>query len=424
MLVIFFLLIGFTNAYFIGSSTSAYQIEGHQPGICIWDKFTKTHNLKQVGNATNHYLLYKNDVKLMYDLNFRNYRFSMSWTRIMPYKWNEINDEGIQFYHNLLDELKVNNITPFVTMYHWELPNYIQEEIGGWSSPNIIEYFFNYSKILFNEYNNKVNYWITINEPLTTSKQGYGEGTFAPGIKSENEMYLSGHYQLLSHAYVANYYKRNYNGKIGIAINSNWYEPKDNNSKIEANKELMRNLGWFAEPLFFGEYPDVIKNKTPKFTDYQKILLINSLDFFGLNHYTTYYVDSIGEMSEDPLWLHGQSNWLYAVPLGMNRILNFIKNRYGSIPIYITECGFSMRNDNYYDTDRIHYLAGYLFETIKAINTGINVKGFFIWSFLDNFEWASGYNETFGIVEVNMTTCERKPKKSALIMSNLIDTFV
>jgi beta-glucosidase len=420
MLFLIFLLFVSVNSYFIGSSTSSYQIEGHQPGISIWDKFTKTHNLEPVGNATNHYLMYKEDVKLMYDLNFRNYRLSISWTRIMPYKWNEINQEGIQFYHNLLDELKLHNITPYVTLYHWDLPNYLQEEFGGWSNPSVVEYFLNYSKIIFNEYDNKVNYWITINEPLTTSVQGYGDGSFAPGIKSENEKYLSGHYQLLAHAYCAAYYKENYNGKIGIAINSNWFEPFGSNSSDKAFNYLMNSLGWFADPLFFGEYPKELNCKILNFTDYEKMLLINSLDFFGLNHYTTYYVNSNGEISHDSLWIQGESEWLYSVPYGINRILNFINNRYGSIPIYITECGFSMKNDKYYDTDRIHYLFGYLYDTLKSIKEGVNVKGFFIWSLLDNFEWISGYNETFGIIQVNRTNYARKPKKSAELLSSLI----
>ena len=234
---------------------------------------------------------------LLNDLGFKNYRLSISWTRIMPYKWNEINQDGIQFYHNLFDELKLYNITPYVTIYHWELPNYIQEEIGGWSDPRIVEYYTNYSKLLFNEYNSKINYWITINEPLTTSIQGYGTGTFAPGIVSDSERILSGHYQLLAHAHVANYYKNNYHGKIGIAINSNWYEPSDLNdikSVQYANEELMKNLGWFTDPLFFGKYPKELESITPKFTVAEKILLKNSLDFFGLNHYTTYLVNNKG----------------------------------------------------------------------------------------------------------------------------------
>ena len=143
---------------FIGTATSSYQIEGHTPGISIWDTFTQSRNLELVGNATNHYLLYKDDVKLMYDLNFRNYRFSISWTRIMPYKFNETDPTGIQFYHDLLDELHKYNITPYLTLYHWDLPEYLSP---GWTNSQIVEQFLTYSKLMFKEYDSKVQYWIT-----------------------------------------------------------------------------------------------------------------------------------------------------------------------------------------------------------------------------------------------------------------------
>jgi len=410
------------ESFFIGTSTSAYQIEGSQPGVSIWDRFTEERNLQPVGNATNHYHLYKEDIKLMSALGFKHYRMSISWTRIMPYRWGEINQEGIQFYHNIFDELLVFNITPFVTIYHWELPDYIQQEIGGWSDPRIVGYYMNYSKVLFNEYGERVKYWITINEPLTTSIQGYGTGTFAPGIRSVSEQYLSGHYQLLAHAHVANYYRLTYGekGSIGIAINSNWYEPVDidNERSVSiAKSEVMKNLGWFTDPLFFGRYPKELDGLVPEFTLSERILLENSIDFFGLNHYTSYQVNSQGEITVDHKWVQAQSTWLFDVPFGIYNILAFIKDRYGDIPIYITESGFSMKNDTINDIDRINYLNKYILETLKCIDDKqVNVKGFFVWSFLDNFEWSSGYNETFGIVYVNRTDFQRIPKNSALIL--------
>lgn len=413
--------------FFIGTSTSAYQIEGHQPGLCIWDSFTKNRNLEPVGNATNHYLLYKEDIKLIHDLGFRDYRMSISWTRIMPNRMGEINMEGIQFYNNIFDELERYNITPYVTIYHWELPEYVQQEIGGWSDPRIIEYYTNYSKILFDEYAHRIRYWITINEPLTTSIQGYGTGTFAPGIKSEREQFLSAHYQLLAHAHVANYYRLTYGdyGSIGIAINSNWYEPIDINNQLSviiAKREVMKNLGWFTDPLFFGKYPNELNGLVPEFTLSEKILLRNSIDFFGLNHYTSYLINNKGEITVDPNWVQATSTWLYDVPFGIYNILAFIKDRYGDIPIYITESGFSMKNDTINDIDRINYLNNYILETLKCIDEKkVNVKGFFVWSLLDNFEWSSGYNETFGIIYVNRTDYSRIPKNSALLLRDYIN---
>lgn len=410
------------NDFFVGTSTSSYQIEGHCPGESIWDVFTAERSLQPVGEACNHYELYKDDIKLLYDLNLKHYRFSISWTRIMPFKWNEINPEGIKFYHNILDELIKYNITPYVTMYHWDLPNYIQKDWGGWANSSISKLFVDYSKILFEEYNSKVKFWITINEPLTTSLQGYETGTFAPGIISQTQKYLSAHNQLRAHIFCAKYYKENYpnQGKIGIALNTNWYEPKDVRFPKRAEEEMLKNFGWFADPLFLGDYPDIIKPYTLSFTSEEKLMLTASLDFLGLNHYTTYYIDNKGEISIDPLWIKGASSWLYDVSWGMNKILNYINSRYGTIPIFITECGFSMKHDSLLDTDRINYLTGYLYEAVNCNENGINVKGFFIWSFLDNFEWASGYTEKFGIVHVNRTNWIRTPKQSALLISDII----
>lgn len=419
--ILFFILplIYALDDFFIGVSTSSFQIEGQLPGITIWDKFlSERPYLTPVGNATNHFLLFKEDVKMMYDLGIKHYRFSISWTRIMPYEWNVIDKDGIQFYHNLLDELHKYNITPYVTLYHWDEPAYLYP---SWTRPEMVEYFLNYSKLMFKEYDSKVKHWMTINEPLTTANQGYGNGGFAPGIK--NQQILAGHHQLLAHAHVGYYYKTHYNGSIGIPINSNWYEPIDQYSWQQANNQLQWNLGWFAQPLFTGQYPDIMKESTTPFTPEEQHMLMNSYDFFALNHYTTYYVNQYGQGSTDPSWTPAQSSWLFDAPIGMNRVLHYISENYNNtLPIYITECGFSMRNDRQDDVDRIHYLSGYLNETIKCIDDGINVKGFFVWSFLDNFEWASGYNEKFGIVYVDRNTFKRTPKNSAYMIKNRILT--
>lgn len=422
MLLFFFILL--INLYpiqglFIGTATSAYQVEGHLPGNSIWDTFTKSRNLHPVGNATDHYLLYKDDVKLIYDLNIRNYRFSISWTRIMPYEWNNIDPAGIMFYHDLLDELYNYNITPYVTLYHWDLPEYLSP---GWTNPDIVEYFLNYSKIVFAEYNSKVKYWMTINEPLTTSLQGYGTGDFAPGLS--NLQYIAGHYQILAHAHTASFYKNNYDGYIGIVLNANWFIPRNSKSNEQAYSAMMRTFGWFANPIFFGTYPDEIiadaGDQLPSFTTEEKLMLTSSSDFLGLNHYTSYIIDEHGTYSTDPLWLRGQSPWLYSVPFGLYKLLHFINDYYGNIPIYITECGFSMQHDNHFDTDRIHYLTGYLEQAYRCENEGLDIRAFFVWSLLDNFEWASGYNESFGIVYVD-NTLKRIPKSSALYLANIID---
>jgi beta-glucosidase len=416
MKLLFFLtLIPQITAMFIGGSTSALQVEGSTTGNSIWEPFLKERNLHPIGNATNHFLLYKEDVKLLSDLNLKHYRFSISWSRIMPKTQGVVDPDGIQFYHNLIDELLKYNITPYVTLFHWEIPAYLYP---GWTDPRIVDAFLNYSKVIFKEYHSKVNYWITINEPLTTSEQGYEKGSFAPGLKGQGR--LSGHYQLLAHAKVANYFKKNYKGKIGMALNSNWIQQINSKTNVLGNIEVVKMLGWFADPLFFGKYPDELRGHVPNFTESESKSLINSVDFFGLNHYTTYLINSKGHYSTDPMWVQGESNWLFDVPYGMYKILHFIKDRYGNIPIFITESGFSMKEDHIFDYDRVNYLSGYISKALQAKKEGVNVQGFFVWSFLDNFEWASGYNETFGIVYVNRTDYSRTVKASGKFISQYV----
>jgi len=417
----------YSSTFFIGAATSSYQIEGWNVGECIWDKYTKEHSLTQVGNATNHYALFKEDVRLMKNLGIRQYRFSISWNRIMPTGHMEINTEGIAFYHSLLDALQEHGIEPYVTLYHWDLPQYLQTNMGGWLNETIISYFLDYSKLMFNEYHTKVKYWMTINEPLTTSTQGYGGVcTFAPGLCSEQNMFLSARYQLLAHAHVAHYYKQNYKedgGKIGMVINTNWMEPIHEGAKEQAKQAMERMFGWFMDPLFFGTYPSILQSQNPPFTEEEQQLLIHSIDFVGLNHYTTYYIDESGQISTDPDWYPAQSTWLYDAPIGMKRVLYYIRDHYSStIPIYITESGFSQREDGILDLIRTHYLMGYLHETMECIQNGMasQIQGFFVWSLFDNFEWSSGYNETFGIVHIDWNTFERTPKLSAWVIQRVL----
>jgi beta-glucosidase len=409
-LLLFVLLLQQISGLFIGAGTSAMQIEGSYKAKCAWDNFITERHLEPIGNATNHYLLYKEDVKLMADLNIKHYRFSISWCRIMPYKRGVVDPDGIKFYHNLLDELIKYNISRTVTLYHWEDPVWLKD---AWIHPTTVDYFVEYAKILFKEYDSKVTRFITINEPLTTCDTGYERGTFSPGIK--NKGIVAGHHQLLAHAYAADYYHKNYNGSIGMALNSNWIESTDPHNKTLSNIAVIKQLCWFSDVLYFGHYPVEMQNM-PTFTAYESSILKGSVDFFGLNQYTTYNMDSQGHMSVSPYWTQGQSTWLFDYAPGLYEMLHFINDRYGPVPIYITESGFSMKRDRHFDIDRVHYLSGYIQMAMKCVKEGLNVQGFFVWSLLDNFEWASGYKETFGIVHVNRTTYSRTPKASALFL--------
>lgn len=422
-LTILFFLPSFVSSMFIGAATSSLQIEGHNKGITIWDKFVHEYNFHPVCNASNHFEQYEQDFELLRQMGSTHYRFSISWSRIMPFRWMKVDPEGIQFYHDMIDSLLSKNITPYATLYHWELPDYLNTpEINGWLDEKIIDYFFNYSSLMFEEYGDKVKNWMTINEPLTTSLQGYGETcSFAPLQCSKENQYLSAHYQLLAHAKVGYYYLDNYEGDIGLVINSNWFEPTTKEAIPNSIAMMDKTLGWFLNPILFGSYPSILSTDTIAFSDDQVIELLNSYSFLGINHYTSYYINEKNQISTDPNWLQSKANWLYVTPFGARKLFQYIHDYYTTtIPIYITECGMPQVRDPILDLDRVYYLSSYLYA-IESLHYK-NIKGFFVWSLLDNFEWTQGYNESFGIIHVDYdNNYTRTPKLSYYFLKNYIE---
>jgi beta-glucosidase/6-phospho-beta-glucosidase/beta-galactosidase len=380
-----------------------------------------------VGDAANYFEKYKQDIKLMNELQIKHYRFSISWTRIMPDTFGIIDPSGVQFYHDVIDECIKYNITPYATMYHWDLPEYIDVMYNGWLNESIIRLFYEYSVYLFSEYGHKVDHWMTINEPLTTSNQGYGPTcNFAPGKCSLENKYISAKNQLLAHAYAGKYYLDHYKGEIGIVLNANWIQPKNKASIPFAEKQMEDSLGLFLHPLIHGEFPPSLINHTFPFTRIESDILKHSFNILCINHYTTYYVDEHGHNSVNQEWEQGESSWLFNAPFGLNNLLDHIYSTYTNYtPIYITECGFSEKHDSLLDIERVHYLSGYLAQFKKCIQKGMHtLRGFFVWSFLDNFEWSSGYNETFGIIYVDRNAdYQRKQKLSAAFIKN-INTYL
>ena len=442
-------MIKFSNDFIWGTATSAYQIEGAYDtdgkGPSIWDSFcTIPNRIKNGANgnsAINHYHQYKEDVALLKSQGFKAYRFSISWARILPEGKGEVNEKGLQFYSNLIDELLENDIVPWVTLYHWDLPLALQTEEDGWLNPKIADYFEDYAKLCFERFGDRVKNWITLNEPWVVAILGYGQGVFAPGRISNSEPYLAAHHLILAHAQAVKLYKtsfRNQKGAIGITNNCDWREPlTDKSSDIEAaERALLFFLGWFADPIYFGDYPKVMK-------DSQKELIKNSSDFFGLNHYTTMYAaedDHTGKKSSvygnggisedqdvilslDKKWTFTAFNWA-VVPWGCYNLLEWISNRYNHPTIYITENGFACNDKldkgKVNDLDRLDYHKQYLEACHKAIANGIKLKGYFAWSLFDNFEWASGYSVRFGINYIDYKTLKRIPKASALWFKKII----
>ncbi|KAK5649856.1 hypothetical protein RI129_000885 [Pyrocoelia pectoralis] len=406
-LILFSLTSTSTGNYFpknfkFGVSTASYQIEGawnvSGKGENIWDRMTHEHPnwIKDRTNgdiACDSYHQWKTDIELIKNLDVDFYRFSLSWSRI-------------------INELLKNNIQPIITIYHWDLPQPIQNE-GGW--PNIVtaEYFVDYAKVAFELFGDRVKTWITFNEPIEICRSGYGGGGDAPHIFSSGiSDYLCGRTLLIAHAKVYHLYDRYYRhiqkGNVGITISSGWYEPKSNNPKdIEAAElSLKMTFGWWANPIFskIGDYPLVMKerianisraqhfkrSRLPNFNKEEIKFIQGTSDFLGLNHYTT-VLASYAPLPDIIPWIPSAVAWFHDVPWGFRRLLNWIRREYNNPPLFVTENGYPDVGQHN-DSGRIHYLQGYLDELLKAILVDdCNVYAYSVWSVLDNMEWTQGY---------------------------------
>ncbi len=448
-------MITFPKDFLWGSATSAYQIEGawkkDGKGPSIWDSFCqipgKVANNDHGEIACDHYHRMREDVALMKQMGLKAYRFSISWPRILPDGTNQnINKAGLQFYSDLIDELLANDIEPWVTLYHWDLPLSLHMIEDGWLNKSITERFGDYARVCFEHFGDRVKNWITINEAWVIAILGYGHGLFAPGRSSNSEPYLVGHHILLAHARAVEIYRNEFQpkqgGKIGITNNCDWREPKTDSpeDKAAAQRAMEFFLAWFADPIYFGHYPqcmvDRLGDRLPKFTEAEQELLKGSSDFFGLNHYTTTLASDatnlpqedgsennggIGEdqgvhLELDPSWSKTAMDWAI-VPWGCRKLLEWITERYDSPDIYITENGGAfpdkLVDGEVNDQDRLDYLKSYLAACREAIDNGAQLKGYFVWSLMDNFEWAEGYEKRFGMNYIDFETLERIPKASA-----------
>lgn len=444
----------FPEDFIWGTATSSYQIEGAADkdgkGPSIWDSFcTIPGKIAQgeTGNvACDHYHKFKEDIQLMKQMGVKAYRFSIAWARILPTGKGDVNEKGIEFYSNLIDELLKADIEPWITLYHWDLPLALQLEEDGWLNKNITDYFSEYANLCFDRFGDRVKNWITLNEPWVVSILGYGQGVFAPGRSSNSEPYLAAHHLIIAHAKAVAVYREKYahqKGQIGISNNCDWREPLTDSEadKKAAQRALEFFLAWFADPVYKGDYPAIMREKLmerlPEFSESEKKLIKGSSDFFGLNHYTTMYaahsdgkqeaisVHGNGGISEDQdVSLSLDKNWEVTlmdwavVPWGCKKLLKWIDNRYNKPTIYITENGCAypdkLIDGKVDDQKRVDFYQGYLTSCKEAIEEGVNLKGYFAWSFMDNFEWASGYEKRFGLHYVDFETLERFPKKSAL----------
>jgi len=455
----------FPEGFTWGTATSSYQIEGGYneggKGPSIWDAFCQVPGRIEASDtgevACDHFHRFREDVKLMAELGMPAYRFSIAWPRIMPtgrHERGSVNEEGIKFYSDLIDCLLEHGIEPWVTLYHWDLPLALQTEHDGWLNPAIADDFEAYARVCFEAFGDRVKHWITFNEPWVVAILGYGQGVFAPGRQSNSEPYLAAHNILRSHAKAVQCYRNEFadqQGVIGITNNCDWREPLTDKPEDQeaAERALDFYLGWFADPIFLsGDYPasmrERVGDRLPKFTAEESEALLGSSDFFGLNHYTTMFAaetsddgkeasvygnggiseDQKVDLSVDPDWPLTEFKWA-VVPWGCRKLLGWIAERYGDPAIYITENGCAMddkvaADGSIDDPDRLAFYRDYLGACHEAIGDGVKLRGYFAWSLMDNFEWASGYKFRFGLVHVDRETLKRTPKESAKWYSKVV----
>lgn len=425
----------FPEDFFWGAATSAYQIEGASmvdgKGLSIWDTFShqegKIIQNQNGDKACEHYYRWAEDIKLMQDLGINAYRFSISWPRIFPDHSQRINQKGIDFYDRLIDRLLESGIEPFVTMYHWDLPQYIQD-LGGWSSRETSKLFSDYAYALAKHFADRVRYWTTINEPSVATFAGHFWGVHAPGERLPEIALQALHHLLLAHGLAVKAIHDSFDVKVGIALNLSPVFPEDENSPSDVKSAQLYDTyvyRSFLEALFRKKYPAEMG-----MTDYtvpgDMELIGQPMDYLGINYYTK---TRIAFDSKIPLFQgkpvssnpNFYSDMWEFFPEGLSMVIERIWKDYQTIPIYILENGTSLP-DLEIDQGRIEYLKSHLNEIANCLKKGISIKGYFAWSLMDNFEWALGYTKRFGLYSVDFQTLDRTPKASANWFKKLISS--
>jgi beta-glucosidase len=431
-----------------GTATASYQVEGAWKeggkGESIWDRFSHTPgNIVDETNgdvACDYYHLYEEDINIAKQLGIQVYRLSISWPRIYPEGTGKVSQEGIEFYRRVLQCLRDNGIKSAVTMYHWDLPQKLQDR-GGWANREIVGWFEAYVKTLYAELGDLVNCWITLNEPYCTSILGYWSGEHAPGYHDYSMALASVHHLMMAHGIAVKAYRETgLKAEIGITLNMNIsypYNPCCAEDIAAANRNQMLSNNLFGDAVMKGSYPkelfDYLENRGVVLPDIQfgdMGLIHQELDFFGLN---TYYSDYV--KADESVWPLGgvamksgrpktDANW-EVVPEGMYDILKWIDTNYHPKKLIITENGAACNDwinvdGKVEDPNRIDYINRYLTQVHRAIQEGVQVKGYYVWCFCDNFEWAWGLSRRFGMVYVDYKTQKRIPKASAYWISDVI----
>ncbi|ERM98127.1 hypothetical protein AMTR_s00095p00053110 [Amborella trichopoda] len=466
---------GFPPGFVFGTATSAYQVEGAADkdgrGPSIWDVFIRKPGVvadNSTGEVSvDEYHRYKEDVDIMADMNMDAYRFSISWSRIFPEGVGRVNQKGVDYYNRLIDYLLERGVTPYANLYHYDLPEALEESYNGLLNRRVVDDFADYAEFCFKTFGDRVKNWMTFNEPRVVAALGYDNGIFAPGRcsapfgnctagNSTTEPYIVAHNLILSHASAVKRYREKYQatqkGRIGILLDFVWYEPltaaKADVRAAQRSRDF--HVGWFLHPIVYGTYPRsmvrIVGDRLPKFTNEEVEMVKGSIDFVGINHYTTYYMydqhirkGTVMDYQMEwhagfafardgkPIGPRAYSPGLYMVPWGIYKAVTCIKENYKNPTIILSENGMDYPGNvtllaSVHDTKRIDYYRSYLINLKKAIDDGANVVGYFAWSLLDNFEWLSGYTSRFGLVYVNYQTLKRYPKMSASWFRHLLQS--
>lgn len=422
----------FPTDFIFGTATSSYQIEGNSFGGCgksIWDEFAKKRlNGVDGQKACNHFNYFKEDIKFIKEAGFKAYRFSFSWPRILPSDHNTINTEGLDFYSRLLDEILKNDLEPFPTLYHWDLPLRFSS-LGGWENQDTCKRFADFSYIISEKYSDKFQKIATINEPWCVSWLSHYLGEHAPGLTNLSSAVKTMHNILLAHGMSLQALRSNGNNKIGIVLNNEYPEAFNDDPKNIQAAKLFDDIynRWFSDAIFKGSYPElalnILEKYLPKNYNSQLKIISHPIDWIGINYYTRSVIkylnadDGINYECERGSLKKTDMGWeLY--PKGLSYFIERIHQEYSDdIPIYVTENGMANNdqissNEVIEDQDRVEYFQLHLKEILDCLKKGIQVKGYFAWSLLDNYEWAFGYEKRFGLIHVDFETFKRTPKES------------
>jgi beta-glucosidase len=429
--------IQFPSGFQFGTSTASYQIEGAATedgrGPSIWDTFSHTPGRVYRGDtgdiACDHYHRLESDLDLLAGLGCTSYRFSIAWPRIMPDGRGPVNQPGLDFYKRLLAGLRERGITPMATLYHWDLPQPLQDE-GGWAARDTAQRFADYAAALADGLADQVPLWVTLNEPWCSSFAGYLQGRHAPGITDLDAALRAAHHLMLGHGYACQALRAGGGGQVGIALNlldvsAASADPRDTAAAARVDCHVNR---WFLDPLLLGSYPALLLDWYAERADVSfradgdLKLIAQPLDFLGVNFYSREVVAA----GDDPVLGSRRIRpsrplthaGLAIEPAGLTRVLERVNADYPAIPLYVTENGACFNDyvdpeGQVDDFERVDYLRGYLAAAADAIRAGVDLRGYYVWSLLDNFEWGYGYSRRFGLVYVDYRTQQRIPKQSA-----------